>query len=630
MESHAADEVYKPTFDKKVKKTLMYFGIAAVLGYLVGFGVGNFVVIIALFYLLQHFVLEKAVRKFQNHTWPKAQEKYTKFLIWTLHRPYAILGSTLGLLIFSIVLTGLIPPRFVFFPSSDPNFVYVYTSLPVGTDQAYTNDVTKKIEQKVSAVVDSLGKQNVSSIISNVTVGVTDPQDEDQGNYPNKSKVTVAFVEFGKRTGKSSTEYLTAIRNAVKGIAGTEISVTQEQAGPPTAKPVSIEITGDDLDSLVKTSIVLKNYLVSKRVGGLEELKSDFQNNKPEIIFDIDRERANREGVATRTAAFNLRTALYGTEVSKFRDLDEDYEINVRAQEDQRNNLEALRNLKMTFRDMGMGGQIRQVPLSSFASIDYVNTYGGIKRKQQKRIIILSSNVLKDFNENEVVKNIQTEINAFKAPEGVLVKMAGAQEEQAETANFLGLALGVAFFLILIILVIQFNSIGKPLIILSEIVFSIIGVLLGITIFQMEMSIVMMGIGIVALAGIVVRNGILLVEFADLMMEQGMEAYEAVLEAGKTRMTPVLLTATATMLGLIPLAVGLNLDFAALLTTGNPHIYFGGDNVAFWGPLSWTMIFGLSFATFLTLILVPSMYLIRVKIKNRLSKKNKIADPVTT
>ena len=629
MESHAADEVYKPTFDKKVKKTLIYFGIAAVLGYLVGFAVGNFVVIIALFYLLQHFVLEKTIRKFQNHTWPKAQEKYTKFLEWTLHRPYAILGSTLGLLIFSIVLTGLIPPRFVFFPSSDPNFVYVYTSLPVGTDQAYTNEVTKKIEQKVTAVVNNLGKQNVSSIISNVTVGVTDPQDEDQGNYPNKSKVTVAFVEFGERTGKSSTEYLTAIRNAVKGIAGTEISVTQEQAGPPTAKPVSLEITGDNLDSLVKTSIALKNYLVRKRVGGLEELKSDFQNNKPEIIFDIDRERANREGVATRTAAFNLRTALYGTEVSKFRDLDEDYEINVRAQEDQRNNLEALRNLKMTFRDMGMGGQIRQVPLSSFANIDYVNTYGGIKRKQQKRIIILSSNVLKDFNENEVVKNIQTEINDFNAPDGVLVKMAGAQEEQAETANFLGLALGVAFFLILIILVIQFNSIGKPLIILSEIVFSIIGVLLGITIFQMEMSIVMMGIGIVALAGIVVRNGILLVEFADLMMEQGMEAYEAVLEAGKTRMTPVLLTATATMLGLIPLAVGLNLDFAALLTTGNPHIYFGGDNVAFWGPLSWTMIFGLSFATFLTLILVPSMYLIRVKIKNRLSKNNKTTYPVT-
>jgi multidrug efflux pump subunit AcrB len=626
MESHDADEVYTPTFDSKVKKTLMYLGIAAVVGYIISFAFGNFIVIIALFYLLQHFVLEKMIRKFQNHTWPKVQQKYGVFLQWALHRPYTILGSTLGLLVFSIVLTGLVPPRFVFFPAADPNFVYVYTSLPVGTDQAYTNEVTKKIEKRVAAVVDSMGKQNVSSIISNVTVGVTDPQDEDQGNYPNKSKVTIAFVEFGQRKGKSSSEYLTAIRNSIKGIPGTEISVTQEQAGPPTAKPVSIEITGDNLDSLVKTSLVLKQYLVAKNIGGLEELKSDFQNNKPEIIFDIDRERANREGISTRTAAFNLRTALYGSEVSKFRDLDDDYEINVRAQEDQRNSLDALRNLKMTFRDMGMGGQIRQVPLSSFASIDYVNTYGGIKRKQQKRIIILSSNVLKDFNANEVVGKIQNEINDFKSPDGVLVKMAGAQEEQAETASFLGIALGVSFFLILIILVIQFNSIGKPIIILSEIVFSIIGVLLGITIFQMEMSIVMMGIGIVALAGIVVRNGILLVEFADLMMQQGMDAYEAILEAGRTRMTPVLLTATATMLGLVPLAVGLNLDFQSLLTTGNPHIYFGGDNVAFWGPLSWTMIFGLSFATFLTLILVPSMYLIRARMKDYLAKRNQKID----
>lgn len=626
MESHDPNEVYNPTFDKKVKKMLTYLGIAAGVSYLGAIakifpvGLGNFIVFIILFYLLQHFVLEQRIRKFQRHSWPKVQQAYGRFLDWALHRPFTILGSTFGLLIFSVILTGLIPPKFVFFPSSDPNFVYVYTTLPVGTDQAYTNQVTKKIEKRVTEVVDSLGNQNVSSIISNVTVGVTDPQDEDQGNYPNKSKVTVAFKEFGERSGRPSTEYLTAIRNAVKGIPGAEISVTQEQSGPPTAKPISIEITGDNLDSLVSTSIRLKNYLVSKDIGGIEELKSDFQNNKPEVVFDIDRERANREGISSRTIAGYLRTALYGLEVSKFRDLDEDYPIDVRAEEDQRNSLEALRNLKVTYRDMGMGGAIRQVPISSFAKIDYVNTYGGIKRKQQKRIIILSSNVLSDYNANDVVKNIERELTNFRAPEGVVVKMAGAQEEQAETANFLGLALGVAFFLILIILVIQFNSIGKPVIILSEILFSIIGVLLGITIFHMEMSIVMMGVGIVALAGIVVRNGILLVEFADLMMEQGMTAYDAVLEAGRTRMTPVLLTATATMLGLVPLAVGLNLDFAALLNTGNPHIYFGGDNVAFWGPLSWTMIFGLSFATFLTLVLVPSMYLIRVKLKARFSK----------
>lgn len=621
MESHDANEVYDPKFDKSVKKVLLYFAIIAIVAYLINFGLGNFIVLAAFVYLFHHFYLEKVIRKFQNKIWPKVLDKYGKFLDWSIHRPYTILLSTLGLLVFSIVFTMIRQPKFVFFPTADPNFAYVYISLPVGTDQAYTNEVTKEVEQKVTAVVNKIGKENVSSIISNVTVGVTDPQDEDQGNYPNRGKVTVAFLEYGKRKGESSSYYLEEIRKAVKGIPGAEISVTQEQGGPPTSKPISIEITGDDLDSLVSTSERLKNYLVDKNIEGVEELKSDFQNGKPEIIFDINRERANREGISSGQIAMDIRTALYGKEVSKFRDLDEDYEINVRAQEQQRNSLDALRNLKITFRDMGMGGLIRQVPISSFAQIDYVNTYGGIKRKQQKRIIILSSNIEGDANPNEVVGKIQAEINEFKKSDGVQIVMAGEQEEQKETGVFLITALMIAFFLMLLILVIQFNSVGKPLIILVEVLFSIIGVLLGISLFKMEMSIVMMGVGILALAGIVVRNGILLVEFADLMIEQNMEPLEAVLEAGRTRMTPVLLTATATMLGLIPLAVGLNLDFATLFTEGNPHLYFGGDNVAFWGPLSWTMIFGLIFATFLTLVLVPSMYLIRIKVKNRLFKK---------
>src|SRR5690606_26108114 len=397
--------------------------------------------------------------------------------------------------------------------------------------------------------------------------------------------------------GVNTSDYLTKVREAVKGIPGAAITVSKEQSGRPTAKPISIEITGDNLDSLVQTSDRLLKYLQQKQIAGVEELKSDFQNNKPEIVFDIDRQRANQEGISSGQIGLQLRTAIYGREVSKFRDENEDYEINLRAQEDQRNNLQALRNMKVTYRDMALGGIIRQVPMSSFGDIEYVNTYGGIKRKQQKRIIILSSNVLIDYNSNEVVKEIQGEINQFNAPDGVEIRMAGEQEEQMETAAFLGSALMYAFGLILIILVLQFNSISKPFIILSEILFSIIGVLLGITIFRMEMSIVMSGVGIIALAGIVVRNGILLVEFADLMIEQGMTVKEAVIEAGRTRMTPVLLTATATMLGLIPLAVGLNIDFATLFSEFNPHLYFGGDNVAFWGPLSWTMIFGLSFAT---------------------------------
>jgi multidrug efflux pump subunit AcrB len=599
----------KPRFDKSVRKNLLIFLGASILGYLINFGIGNLVVFVGLLYLLNHFYLNNAIRNFQKNIWPRVQNKYVNLLQWALSWPRAMMYGTVGLFIFTLLLVSVVSPKIVFFPSADPNFVYVYIQLPVGTDQAYTNEVVKTIEDKVTKVV---GRDNkdVSSILSNVTIGVTDPQSEDQGQYSNMGKVTVAFVSFGERTGERTSVYLDRIREAVKGIPDAEITVAQEQSGPPTAKPISIEITGDNLDTLVKVSENLQQYLDSRQIAGIEELKSDFQSNKPEIIFYIDRERANREGISSGQIGMDLRTAIFGKEVSKFRDANEDYPINLRANESQRNNLDALRNMKVTYRDMGMGGIIRQVPLSSFASIDYVDTYGGIKRKQEKRIIILSSNVLGDYNPNEVVSNIQTEIDEFKSPPGVEVKMAGEQEEQQETMLFLGTALMISLGLILIILVTQFNSITKPLIILSEILFSIIGVLLGVTIFGMEMSIVMSGVGIIALAGIVVRNGILLVEFTELMIEQGMDVKDAIIEAGRTRMTPVLLTATATMLGLIPLAVGLNMDFVTLFTEFDANLYFGGDNVAFWGPLSWTMIFGLGFATFLTLILVPCMLLI--------------------
>ena len=241
------------------------------------------------------------------------------------------------------------------------------------------------------------------------------------------------------------------------------------------------------------------------------------------------------------------------------------------------------------------------------------------------------SNVIKPaFNANDVVANIQQSINTFKAPEGVSISMGGGQEDQAEAATFLGTAMLISFGLILIILMALFNSVGKMLIILSEIFFSIIGVLLGLSAFGMNISIVMTGVGIIALAGVVVRNGILLVEFTDMLIEQGANLHDAVVEAARTRMTPVLLTATAAILGLVPLAVGFNIDFAGLFTSFKPHIYFGGDNVAFWGPLSWTMIFGLGFATIITLILVPCMYIIRVRLKDRFfgEKKTVVKEPI--
>jgi multidrug efflux pump len=430
-------------------------------------------------------------------------------------------------------------------------------------------------------------------------------------------KVTVAFVDFAKRDGQSTKVYLDKVREAVKGVRGAEISVNQEQGGPPTGKPINIEVSADDFDVLVEVSNNVKQYLDSLQIPGVEELKSDFQNDKPEIVISIDREKANREGISTGQIGMALRTAIYGKEISKFRDDNDDYDITLRIQKEQRDDINTLINLPITYRDMSTGGQVRQVPLSSIARISYSNSYAGIRRIDQKRVVTLSSNVLSDYNANEVVAQIQENLSSFSKPDGVGIKMTGEQEDQAETSAFLGVAGLVALGLIFMILVTQFNSVSKPLIILSEILFSVIGVLIGFSLFKMEISIVMSGVGIMALAGIVVRNGILLVEFTDLLISQGVELKEAIIEASKTRMTPVILTAMAATLGLIPLAVGLNIDFVTLFTEFNPHIFFGGDNVAFWGPLSWTMIFGLIFGTFLTLFLVPVMYLLTTRLKER-------------
>ncbi|MEW6469194.1 MAG: efflux RND transporter permease subunit [Bacteroidota bacterium] len=616
--------VSKPRFTRGNKIGMIAFIAFALLFYVSGnTGMGNLLIFLLLLHLLYKFVLVKWVKKFQTRTWPAIVDRYTRALTWCLNRPLTSLLLTVGLFFFSVfmIIARGKPP--VFFPSSDPNFVYVYVSLPVGTDPAYTDSVMKIVEKKVNAVLYPGGKENpiVSSVISNVTISVTDPADEDQGQYPNRGKLQVAFVPYAERGGVSTLQYLDRVREAVKGIPGADIQVAQEQAGPPQPKPISIEISGDDLVLMNETSRRVKKFIDSLKIAGVEELKSDFQDNKPEIVFDIDRERANREGISIGQIGMEIRKAVFGLDkTSKFRDIDDEYPIQVRFKEEQRNNIDALKNTTIVYRDMAMQGMVRQVPLSSFADIRYENTYGGIKRKNQKRVITLSSNVLTNFNPNEVALNVQKEIAGFRAPEGVKVEMVGAQEEQIETANFLGNALLISIGLIILILVIQFNSVGKPIIILTQIGFSIIGVLLGVGITGMDMSIVMTGIGIVALAGIVVRNGILLIEFADLMMEQGMSAREAIIEAGRTRMTPVILTASATILGLIPLAVGLNIDFKTLFSEFNPHLFFGGDSVAFWGPLSWTMIFGLGFATLVTLVLVPVMYLMAWNRKERAKK----------
>lgn len=626
-----AVDFMKPHDDHKGSKITKGFKVASVvfvslalMFYVTGiFGMGNFTLFIYLIYVLHKFVLEKVILNFQEKTWPRVQDSYFRLVVWCLQkwRPIWVVISVVFLFFFSIWFTAVRQPEVVFFPQGDPNFIYTYIRLPIGTNQTVTDSVTKIVEARVMQAVKE-DREIVESVISNVAKGASEnPFDGGLQASPHLGKVTVAFVKFEERHGKNTAVFLSKIREAVSDIKGAEISVNQENLGPPQGKPVNIEIASDDFKLLVASADKLKRYLDAAGIPGLEELKSDFQSDKPEIVLSIDREKANREGISTGQIGGALRTAILGKEISKFRDVEDDYPIQLRLKEEQRGDINTLMNLPVTYRDMSMGGAVRQVPLSAVASAGYSNSFAGVKRINQKRVITLSSNVLVGYNPNEVVASVQEAISGVELGETVSVKMTGEQENQQETIDFLGVAFVIAFLLIFMILVTQFNSTGKPFIILMEIFFSVIGVLIGFSLFKIKISIVMSGVGIMALAGIVVRNGILLVEFTDLLLQQGYKLREAIAEAARTRMTPVLLTAMAATLGLIPLAVGLNIDFVSLFTEFNPKIFFGGDNVAFWGPLSWTMIFGLLFGTFLTLVLVPVMYLLITRLKEKIFRR---------
>ncbi|KAK6027998.1 pyridoxamine 5'-phosphate oxidase [Ostertagia ostertagi] len=376
---------------------------------------------------------------------------------------------------------------------------------------------------------------------------------------------TIASENISATAGEvaqNNKKRIISVRNEFKSAAQIGNTIIKNGQG----KSVYLQDIADVRDSFEEQ----ESYA---RMNGVEELRSDFQANKPEIVFDLDRERMNNENITTGTVVGNLRTAVFGKEISRFRDEKDDYPITLRILKEQRENIDAVRNMPIIYRDMGMGGVIRQVPVSAFANVYYDNTYGGIKRKDQIRIITLSSNLLTDYDVNKVVADIQSEINNFKLPAGVTARMGGQQEDQEETMNFLSTAGLTAVALIFLILILQFNSFSRTVIIMFEIILSIFGVLLGLGIFRTLFSMVFSGIGIIALMGIVVRNGILLVEFMDQLLKEGIKPYDAIIEAGRTRMTPVLLTATAAILGLIPLAVGLNIDFATLFKDGAMGIH---------------------------------------------------------
>jgi multidrug efflux pump len=636
------------------KKKILIISITVVLVGLMfsifgSMGFGNLIIAGGLTVITTTFFYSPATRYFQTKVLPKMENGYKNFLAVVLSKknPGKLLLATFGLLILSFVLLGLATPKVQFFPVNMPKYLNIFVEQPIGTDIESTNLVAKEIEKEVMAYFDEeivvRGKKMrrgfiVESVIGQVGQGTSDPsRGVSMGDTPEKARITVSFVPFNERKGMSTNEIMNDVRDLTRKIPGAQITVDKDAAGPPTGKPINIEISGEDYEVLIDDAEEMMQFIKNQNIPGIEELKLDIQTGKPELLINIDRQKARRFNVSTAQIGSAIRTALFGKEISKYKEGEDDYKIILRMNDDSRYNIEKIMNQLVTFRDPS-NGRIVQVPISAVATAEKSSTYSSINRKNQKRVVTLQSNVLENYNANEVVENIKKSLSDYKVNENNTWKFTGQQEDQAKEMKFLSTALLIAVFLIFLIIVAQFNSVSAPVIIVTSVVFSLIGVLLGLVIFRMDFVIMMTMIGIISLAGIVVNNAIVLIDYTKLLLERRKEELgigeneglsideirNALIEAGKTRLRPVLLTAITTVLGLVPLAVGMNINFFTLFTDLDPQIYFGGDNVVFWGPMSWTIIFGLTFATFLTLVIVPAMFLIIEKGKNkgrRLMKK---------
>ncbi len=594
--------------------------------------------ILAIWQLFYNFVLVDSIHWFQNRFLPWLERIYEKLLRYALKgkNVYMFFFGTVLLLILSFLLLKTFPPKISFFPNTQPNQIYVYIEHPVGTDIDVVDTFTKKITRKIRHYLKQKGYDYmVTSIIEQVGEGTGDPRKGAQGGKtPNRAKIIIDLVDYKYRKGVNASLILNDIRSLIKGYAGIKISADKDQHKPPTGAPVDLELIGDDYDQLLNTAIAVKKYLDKAHIPGIEELQIEVDKNKPELPVYIDREKAGRLGIHTGQVGMAMRTALYGKEVDRYKDGDDDYPINVRLDRKYRYDRQSLLNQKIVYRDQ-QTGRLVSVPVSAVATMKSTSSFSAIKRKDLKRVIAITSNVLEGYNANEIVQKLEKLMKLYKLPNNISYQFQGEQKEMKKNMKFLSKALMIALFLIFLILVTQFNSMTTPFIIMITVILSMIGVFLGLIILRTDFIVVMTMIGIISLAGIVVNNAIVLLDYTLLTikrkrLDEGLDedaptpmhiVHESIVEAGKTRLRPVLLTAITTVLGMVPLAIGLNMDFIGLFTKFDPNIYLGGENVAFWGPLAKAVINGLTFATFLTLVIVPVMFFIQYRIKQRLGWK---------
>lgn len=624
-------------------------------------GLGSLMIFTAAMFWVYKYVLKGAANFFQRRILAWLENKYQRFLTYAL-KGWRAYGFTIGTFILLFVVFAMFGgsigsqrTKVEFFPDNKPNQIVVYVEYSQGTDIEKTNAITKEIEQRVYAVINEseyLEGENhnflVESAVSQVGEGAGNPQTDGGSNaeMPHKAKITATMREFKYRKGKDSEILRQKVQESLKGIyPGVAISVEKDPVGPPAGYPINIEIEGPDYDELITIAEQMRNFINEKNIPGIEELKIDVNKGKPAMQVVVDREKAGELGVSAGQVGNQLRRSIFGEKAGVYKKEGEDYDIYVRFNEDNRYNTSALFNQNITFRDPA-SGKLKEIPVSTVASQKNTSSFSAVKHKDTKRVVTVYSGLQPGFTDaGAIVSQIQTEMSSFiTLPRGVKIDYTGQIEEQGKQMAFLMGAFFSGLGLIMLILIFQFSSISKPTIIMIAIFLSFIGVFGGILVTGASFVIMMTMMGIISLAGIVVNNGVVLLDYTQLLIDRKKvehnvlekellpndEVMKIIIRGGKARLRPVLLTAITTVLGLIPLAIGFNLDFFSLFSTGDPKIYLGGDNVIFWGPLAWTVIYGLIIATFLTLIIVPCLFFIVHRIKVRFSKKKVAAVPVVT
>jgi multidrug efflux pump subunit AcrB len=524
---------------------------------------------------------------------PWLQNGYVRILKWTLRRKWLTIGSAFGFLLFIMILFGLFNKGVDFFPNTEPSQISASIEMPSGTSLDVSNKVAENLEERLDRIP---GKKDVEFMATSIGTS-DDPFDFGGQGTSNKGSIGINFFE--KKLRRQSTfQTLEEVRKASAGFAGAEIRVAKQQMGPPVGAPVNIEVSGEDYNQLESLSRQIRDRI--NDVRGLVDLKDDYNTGRPEVEIKIDRERAGMFYTSTGQIAATVRAAIAGVDASKYRVGEDQYNIRVRLREDQRTSPVDLENLRITF--MNRRGQLLSIPLTSVADLRRTTAVTDIRRKDQKRVITVSGDV-EGRVQSEVVNEVKARVAGITLPNGYGVKLTGSEEEQQKASEFLSKAFIVTLLLVFMIMVAEFNSLKVPFVILISVLLSLIGVMLGLVLTRTPASVIMTGVGVVALAGIVVRNGIVLLDFVKhKQREGGMRLDDALLEAGRIRLRPVILTAAATVLGVLPMATGIDFDWREF------HLVIGAESAEFWRPLAVTIIFGLTLSTFLTLVILPTAY----------------------